>query len=123
MADPNEIRVIAVDDEDIWREVLEDELGDVGGVSYEMVSTADEAIARLEEGGFHGVVTDGLNGEWVRVAEAARSVGAGVLVVSAEVANVQAAQAEGMGGIDKTSFDSQEFGAIVTAFGIADKEL
>lgn len=117
MTDLHELRVIAVDDDAMWRELVDDELSDIDGINYEVVGTADEAIERLETGDFDGVVTDGLEGQWRRVAEAAKLVGAGVILLSADTDQVELARAEGMGGIVKMTFDYETFGALVSAFG------
>ncbi len=112
-----EVHILAVDDESTWRTIVGHELGKAG-LQHSVVSSADEAIENIETGGFTGVVTDGLEGKWRQVAEAASAASIPVAVFSGEKAQVDAATEAGVQGFVKKmpsreGLFSDIFGAVI----------
>ncbi len=106
-------RVLAVDDSDVWRDMLGDILTSAG-VDHEVVEDADTAVAKLETGEFTGVITDGLNGAWQEVADAAAEAGVPLALVSGSLTVVNDAKIRGLAGFSKPIPDVQELIQVVT---------
>ena len=87
-------RILGVDDEASWRRILSG-VFDKTGYEWSINENAGLAVAEIQSREHGLVVTDGLNGEWRRVAAAAQEVGAGAILLSGDEAAVESARAQG----------------------------
>jgi len=106
---PEKPKVLVVEDDEGWGEMYEEEIEERKG-DPDVCGSAREAVEKLREGGpFAGVITDGLEGGWRAVYEAASAVGVPVLVITGDMDLVEELRSQ---GIPVTSKDEDIFDAV-----------
>ena len=63
-------RILVVDDDPTWREILSDSLRE-RGTEVEVCESVEEAREAIQSGRFAEIITDGLDGRWTDVVECA----------------------------------------------------
>lgn len=104
MTEPDKARILAVDDHEGWRQTLGEGLAALG-LEHEVVGDTDTAVERLQTGEFTGVITDGLNGEWPRVVQAAREVGTAPVLITMDESALTTADEGGISAFDKGCYN------------------
>jgi CheY-like chemotaxis protein len=107
MTEPDKVRILAVDDHEGWRYTLGEGLAALG-LEHEVVGDTDTAVERLQTGAFTGVITDGLDGDWTRVVEAAREAGTAPVLVSADEAALAIADEDHIPAFDKGRYNPSD---------------
>lgn len=113
MPSPLEVpRLLAVDDDSAWRNILERQLGEVDG-DHLVVPIIAAGVQQIETGLFAGMICDGLEGEWPHLHERSYSYDMRFVLLSDDESQRERAEDEGIHAFDKTKFSSGMFGDIV----------
>ncbi len=112
MNDLVEGRILAVDDEEAWRDIFARNLA-AAGVAHEIVDDADLAMDRLVSDEFTGVITDGLEGRWIDVYSAADIAQTATVVISGSSHTIDEAKRLGVEAYNKIEFNLQMFRGII----------
>ncbi|GAC1500267.1 MAG: hypothetical protein NVS1B10_03690 [Candidatus Saccharimonadales bacterium] len=100
---PENYKILAVDDEEIWRHTFSVGLERLG-CRYEITDDVESATNIMKEGEINGVITDGLEGGWTNVVESAHLIGATAVVLSGSSVVVGNAERAGIMAYNKAHY-------------------
>ncbi len=94
-------RVLIVEDESVWQDLYKRML-EPRGIQVTTASGVKEALELLENGNFDRIITDGLEGGWIRIATRAQEIGLPVKLVSGDSRHREHAESIGVEFINKS---------------------
>lgn len=115
MPSPIEVpRLLAVDDDEKWRKILERQLGKVEG-DHLVVPDFSTGMQQIETELFAGVISDGLNGKWPPLRGRSHSFDMGFVLLSGDEDEISRARQHDIHAFHKLEVQRspQLFGDIV----------